>query len=98
MHQLRWLEDERKDVIDIIEIVASDWEKVATTLKFSPSAIKIIEKDNKSNCENACYEMFRQWLDGKKDTRKPVSWTTLIEVLNQCDKSELAKRLSLMFK
>lgn len=93
-----WLKTERNDEINIIENVASDWGKVAMALKFSPSAIKIIEKDNKSDCEKACQEMFRQWLDGKKDTRKPVLWTTLIKVLNQCDKSELAKRLSLMFK
>ena len=88
-HELDLLKSKGKTV-RVMERTAAKWERVATRLYFGGHDISSIKKD--PTClspEDACRKVFTEWLDGKG--RKPVSWGTLIEVLEEAQIGELAK-------
>ncbi len=67
--------------VRVIEEVSYKWESLALSLHFKEHIIQIITANHPKNCEAACCDMFRRWLQGRNDTREPVSWETLIRSL-----------------
>ena len=76
----------------VIDAVAHKWERFAIRLDFTFGDIKRIEKECHSQPVDACQHVVGEWLSGKG--RKPISWSTVIEVLEEIDLSALAKDLA----
>lgn len=75
----------------VIEQIAAKWERVATRLYFESHDISRIKKDNPLQSVESCQTVLIEWLNGKG--RKPVSWGTFVNALNEADLSELGKNL-----
>ena len=69
--------------------VADKWKQFAMRLHFEYNDIRRIEKDNHFQQVDACLSVVGEWLSG--EGRRPVTWRTLISVLNEIECSELAK-------
>ncbi len=67
--------------VKVIEVVSHKWQCLALSLRFEKHLIRIIETNYRNDCEAACRDMFRRWLQGRDDTRQPVTWDTLIRSL-----------------
>ena len=87
LYQLEYIKVNGK-TIRIISRVASEWERVATRLHFEGHDIARIRRDNHLRTSEACRTMFNEWLEGKG--RKPTSWGTVIQVLEEAEFSEIA--------
>ena len=57
--------------------------------------LRIIEKHYHNDPEECCRAMFQYWLTGNGVKR---SWSTLIELLKDCDEDLLAKDIEAAFK
>jgi len=66
----------------VIPRIAAYWKKVADALEFEVSKIKIIEKKYKSDPEECCDELLREWLSSGLGLH-PKSWSTLINALKE---------------
>ena len=55
------------------------------------SMIAIIRRDNAGKVGDACREVLLKWLAG--GGRKPVTWATFIEALNDMGESSLADKI-----
>ena len=91
-HQLDLIEGYKKTV-RVIEQSAAKWEKIATRLYFEICDISRIKKDN-NECDAACQTVFVEWLNGRG--REPITWNTLIKVLNEAGLAELAADIKLI--
>ncbi len=67
--------------VRVIEEVSYNWESLAFSLRFKEHVVRIIAANHPKDCEAACRDTFGRWLQGKNDTRKPVTWETLIRCL-----------------
>jgi len=76
-------------VLEVKERVCAHWEETAIQLSFSPGLIATIKKDN-DKVENAFDDMMTRWLNGTKGTRQPMTWRTLLTVLQEIDHGVLA--------
>ena len=90
LHELDLLGGKVKTV-HVIDSAAHKWDKLATRLYFKFDDIKRIEKDYSSQAVNACRQVMGEWLGGKG--REPVTWATLIKVLNEAGLSQLSADL-----
>ena len=54
--------------------------------------ISALEEELRHNAQNINRRIFQEWLSG--GGRKPVSWETLIAVLEDIEMSELAKSIA----
>ena len=93
LHELQLLEGVDGRTVRVMERVAPDWKRLAISLKFNSSIIKIIEKDYKTSTEEACQEMFTRWLAGEHDLAQPCTWDTLINCLRRAAFIDLANSL-----
>ena len=94
MAQLQTLETTDEEKIKIIRTVASDWMFIGDQLDFDKAGTKL--NQIKADCGGegvgaCCRSMFQYWLNG--NGLQPVSWDTLIEILNNCNFGELAERV-----
>ena len=89
-HELDLISGNGKTV-EVMELVAAKWEKVATRLHFDGAHISRIRQDSHLQAESACRIVFTEWLQGKG--REPKTWNTVIEVLKEMKLSELAHNL-----
>ena len=89
LHQLDMLKGSKR-TIRIIDRIAHIWDRVATRLYFEGHEIKRIKRDCPQTLE-ASREMIMEWLEGNESLRKPVTWATLIEALDEAELSEVAK-------
>ena len=74
----------------------AQWNNEATHLIFSPNVIDIIKKDN-VKAKEAFDDMMKLWLNGTAGTRQPITWSTLLAVLREIDRSTLASDLENIF-
>ena len=81
--------------VKVISRVAAKWETVATRLHFEGHDIERIEKDKPHQSLDACRTMFIEWLEGKG--RTPITWETVIKVLEEAELAELASDLRDVF-
>ena len=93
LHELQYLEGSDKQVVRVIQSVATNWKKVALALKFDRERIDIIERDTFHKNEEASSEMLSRWLAGGHDLRTPVTWATLIRCLRETMMSKTAEKL-----
>ena len=77
--------------IRIIDKIAHKWDQVAITLHFETNEIEGIERDCQCQTNDASRKMIMKWLDGGGSLRKPITWATLIEALEEAGLSEVAK-------
>ena len=77
----------------IIESVAYSWQSVAIALGFSGPQIKSIEADYPRRSQDASREIFIRWLDGDCALRGPLTWTTLIDCLEEAMMKDLAENI-----
>ena len=90
--QLYHIEGNGKKV-EVIGCVASKWERLAASLRFNPFDIQRIERDHRYSCTTACQTVFIEWLSGRDGTRRPISWATIKEVLDEIHLSEISSDL-----
>ena len=64
---------------------------MAIRLYFETHEIEGIERDCQRQTGDASHKMIRKWLDGGGSLRKPITWATLIEALEEAGLAELAK-------
>ena len=79
--------------IKIIESVAPQWKELGDLLDFDPEGrtLELIEANNQLKGHVACCrEMFITWLKGKG---REATWGVLIELLDDIDQSELARKV-----
>ena len=87
--QLHVLKSSSGKVVKVKERVCAYWDDVATQLSFSPGLIDIIRREN-DRLEKAFDDVMKRWLNGTEGTRKPITWKTLLTVLEDADHSVLA--------
>ena len=95
LHQLDLLEHSGKSV-RLIQHMTAKWEQIARRLYFKGHMIETIRKDCPQQAESACQSMLTKWLNG--EGRQPISWRTLITVLNEADLSSVAQDLDELIK
>ena len=95
--QLRRLKTSRGPDIRIIDQVAPKWDTLAIEMDFDQKGdtLAAIRKDF-SSVLDCCTETFRLWLDGKGN-RQPATWSTLLEILDDCDLGNLAQDIQKVF-
>ena len=77
------------DMLKVVPLVASKWERVGYGLGFDVEQIDIIKCDHKE-VEKRCKELFHRWLRG--DTGKhPRTWDVLLETLSEIPELTAAK-------
>ena len=92
LHELDLLKGSNsKKTIRIIDRIAYKWRRVAIRLHFEAHQIEGIEQDCHYQTSDASRKMIMKWLDGGGSLRKPITWATLIEALEEADLSEVAK-------
>lgn len=96
LHEIDRIECNGK-VVKVIEMSAAKWEKIATRLYFEPQHIETIKRDSHKS-EEACRNVFVQWLEGGDYVRKPLTWKTLITVLTEAKISNTAGDLEIVLK
>lgn len=88
--QLQRLKTFNSPDICIIELAAPKWDTIATMMDFDPKGSKLDAiRSDYSTVQQRCRETFKLWLDGK-GKRQPATWSTLLEILEDCDLSDLA--------
>lgn len=94
LQQLEELTGCDSKAVRIINCVASKWEELAIALDFDAPAIDCIRRDFSSDCKEACSQMLQKWIKMEYSVCKPVTWTVLIQCLQDAEFSTLAKDLS----
>ena len=91
--QLKIMKTATGEKIKIIESVAPQWKQLGDLLDFDPEGqiLELIEANNQQKGPVACCrEMFVYWLKGKG---REATWGVLIELLDDIDQSELARKV-----
>ena len=91
LSQLHLLKSISGKVVNVRQSVCAHWKDVAIQLSFIPGLIGIINEND--GPEEAFDDMMTRWLKGMKDTRKPITWRTLLTVLREIDHGVLASDL-----
>ena len=78
--------------VQIINSVAPQWKQLGALLDFDDGqTLRLIEADHRQEGHLACcQEMFTLWLNGKG---KEATWEVLLELLEDIDQSELARKV-----
>jgi hypothetical protein len=80
--------------IEIIKTIAPRWQDIAVHLDFDPTGLtlrQIQADEGGKGVKSCCRAMFQYWLEG--NGRKPVSWDTLLEILEDCNYGALAAQI-----
>ena len=75
--------------IKIIDSIASQWIELARAMGFGEEDIERIRNTSCLSHE-ACQKMFTKWLEGDESLMSPVTWSTLIQCLIDCELVEVA--------
>ena len=80
--------------VKVIEGMGDRWKDLARSLDFSEARIDSIDTGAPhEQPEEACREMFAQWLDGDDYLRGPVTWDTLIQSMIEAGLVDMAEQL-----
>ena len=87
------LKNAKGEKVEIIETIASDWEKVGLLMDFDPKGRKIanIEAEyahKRNGPVVCCRRMFTLWLD-----RPDATWQNLTELLVDAEHKDLAEQV-----
>lgn len=96
MVKLRHLElpkssDGVKKTFDVAEEIAHSYDKIGGELlqDLNGNRVRNILKDNFYKVVDTSVDILKEWLEGSGE--RPVTWRTLIQVLEKCGKVELAQ-------
>ena len=96
MVKLRHLElpkssDGDKKSFDVAEEIANSYKKIGGVLLQDSNGNRVgnIFENNLHMVVDTSVDILKKWLDGSGE--RPVTWGTLIRVLEECEKVELAK-------
>ena len=94
--ELATLKTRKGERVNIIESLAPQWKQFGVYLDFDDTGrhLDLIETKHahKSHCVVACcQDMFTHWLEG--NGVQPVTWQTLIELLDHCNKLFLVEQI-----
>ena len=69
------------------------WKSIGDLLEFDDVGTRLLEleENNRGNPETCCRDMFQLWLMG--DGKRPCSWRTLIEILQDSELDVLAREI-----
>ena len=83
--------DKKSLNFDVAEEIANSYKKIGGVLLQDSNGNKvgIIFKDNLHMVVDTSVDILKKWLDGSGE--RPVTWRTLIRVLEECEKVELAQ-------
>jgi hypothetical protein len=76
-------------IIGVVQTVAPQWEAVACCLGLPTSSVSIIQRDYKMDAVRGCEKMLREWLDGGEGVRRPLTWATLAEALEETEEFQV---------
>ena len=93
MTELQLLEGHGGRKIRIIEGVAYKWKELAVALDFDEERIDRIDSEASRVHEEACRQMFEEWLGEDDELKEPVTWATLVQCLIDAGMIETADRL-----
>ena len=79
----------------VVRSVAADWKKLGLVLEFDHKVLKAIERNTHFNVDDSCLELLSKWLDG--EACHPVTWSRLVEALEDAGHSKLAAQLEDFF-
>ena len=84
------LKTSSREKIKIIKRLAPSWSTVGILLAFDDEGTQVetIDKKHRGDPVACCQAMFQHWLSG--NGRKPLSWRTVIELLEDADQEVLA--------
>ena len=90
--QLTTMKMKKGEKIKIIESVAPKWKNLGDLLDLDAEGrtLELIEANQQKDPIACCREMFVYWLKGKG---WEATWEVLIELLDDVDQSELAKKV-----
>ena len=90
--QLKIMKTATGEKIKIIESVAPQWKELGDLLDFDPEGrtVQLIEVNLQKDHLACCREMLVYWLKGKG---REATWGVLIELLDDIDQSELARKV-----
>ena len=76
--------------IKIMDRLSPSWRRFGILLEFDDEGtqVKKIDEKHRGDPDLCCQAMFQHWLSG--NGRKPLSWRTLIELLEDSDQEVLA--------
>ena len=77
-------------MVKVLQGAANKWDGIARRLHFDGNMISQVRTESQSDQLRACQSLFTQWLNGKEGLRTPVTWRTVIEVLEEADLTILA--------
>jgi hypothetical protein len=79
--------------IRIISRLAPCWRDLGYIMNFDPTGAEIesIEQKYRGDPKDCCRAMFQHWLNG--NGKRPCSWGTLIELLEDCDQQALLEEI-----
>ena len=86
LRELQLLRDNDGRQVRVIDTVAPCWQELAVALGFDGAAIEVIDRGDFYRPEDACRKMFIRWQNGEQGLRRPITWTTLIECLQEVTK------------
>ena len=92
--QLKIMKTATGEKIKIIESVATQWKELGDLLDFDSEGrtLELIEANQQKDHLACCREMFVYWLKGKG---REATWRVLIELLDDIDQSELARKMKI---
>ena len=84
--------------IYIRDQLACNWEDLLLLLEFEPASsaqnlMKTIERNSRGEVSDACREVLLKWISGQPSNCQPVTWRTLISVIEKLDNAVLARDL-----
>ena len=94
--ELLMLKTRKGETVNIIEHLAPQWKQFGLYLDFdhTGSHLDLIEAEHAHEPHRVvacCREMFKHWLEG--NGVQPVTWRTLIELLDHCNERFLVEQI-----
>ena len=84
-------EPNSRQMRSIVAREMSDFHGLGTMLQVEPVELSSIEENHSKDAIRRCMEVLNRWV--QQETRKPVTWRTLITVLIELKERKLARKL-----
>ena len=86
-------DDDFADIVEAVESLAADWDKLAIKLHVKNDNIKVIRKDNPGDSQGCLHDALALWLKENYNTERfgHPSWRTLVEAVVKMDNALACK-------